>query len=148
MVTEWGSVSSWVSSLLTGSSLVIASFTYYRATGDRRRALDEQERVQAARVSHWWANPRRALVRNSNDVAVTVRAVLPGETSSDPLGLGPGETRELLLSAALEDRWADVALLVIDSHGRRWFRRGDGALDRLTTDEAPPTGPDLRWQSR
>ena len=151
MAAEWGTVSSWVSSLLTGSSLVLAAVTYFRATKDRRRALDESERAQAGRVSLWWANPRRALVRNSNDVAVTVRAVLPdGEASSEPLGLGPGDTRELLLGFALEGRSADLSLLMIDSHGRTWIRRGDGVLEHLTNAGSPPSEPgsDLRWGDR
>ncbi|MEV7623319.1 hypothetical protein [Actinoplanes sp. NPDC089786] len=150
MTTEWGSVSSWVSSLLTGSSLVIAAFTYYRATKDRRRTLDEAERAQAARVTLWWSNPRKARVRNSNDVAVTVRAALPDdEASSDPLGLGPGETRDLMLSVDLEGRSGDLALIVIDSHGRTWIRRGDGVLERLTHAGSPPSaGTQLRWEFR
>jgi hypothetical protein len=151
MAAEWGSVSSWVSSVLTGSSLVIAAFTYYRATKDRRRTLDEAERAQAARISLWWVNPRKALVRNSNDVAVTVRATLPDEEeSSERLGLGPGETRSLLLSAALDERASEVELVMIDSHGRTWIRRGDGRLDRLTSAGSPPPepGPALRWEAR
>lgn len=150
MAVEWGTVSSWVSSLLTGSSVALAAFTYFRATKDRHRALDESERAQAARVSLWWVNPRRALVRNSNDVAVTVRAVLPDDDAgSEPLGLGPGETRELLLSAGLEGRSAGLALMMVDSHGRAWIRNGDGVLDRITSPGPPhEPGPDLRWGDR
>jgi hypothetical protein len=151
MAAERGRVSSWVSSLLTGSSLALAAFTYFRATTDRRRTLDEAERAQAARVSLWWANPRRALVRNSNDVAVTVRATLADdEAGSETLGLGPGETRGLLLSAELDGRSAEVALVMIDSHGRTWIRRGDGILDRITSAGSPPPEPGsgLRWETR
>jgi hypothetical protein len=139
-MADVGSVSSWVSSGLTSVSLSLAAYTYFRASQDRRRD-------QAARVSLWWVNPRKGLVRNSNDVAVTVWALAPDEASSPRLGLGPGETRGLLLPAALDGRAADVALAIVDSYGRSWIRRADGTLDRTSK---PASAPEtlLRWEDR
>lgn len=153
---DWGNVPSWVGSVLTGSSLGIAAVTYWRASGDRRRALDEAERAQAARVSMWWVNPRKAFVRNGNEVAVTVRAFLPdGPVTSDRLGLGPGETRTLQLAAGLDDAPGSVALTVVDSYGRAWIKRADGTLERITAGSPAPdpatrsSSPEkLRWETR
>lgn len=138
-MADVGSVSSWVSSGLTSVSLGLAAFTYFRAGEDRRRA-------QAARVSLWWVNPRRALVRNGNDVAVTVWATVPDAASSERLGLGPGDTRGLLLPAALDGRSSAVALAIIDSYGRCWVRRDGGRLDRVKTTSATETANTLRWE--
>lgn len=147
---DWGNVPSWVGAVLTGSSLGLAAVTYYRAAGDRRRQLDETERSGAARVSLWWLNPRKAMVRNSNDVAVTVQAVLPGTgLASERLGLGPGETRGLLLDGGLGQQSPDVALVVVDAYGRRWIRHADGRLERLgTAGPDATTGTELRWEAR
>jgi hypothetical protein len=145
-----------VGSVLTSSSLGLAAVTYFRTSGDRRRALDEAERAQAARVSLWWVNPRKAFVRNSNDVAVTVRAFIPDRAAtSDRLGLGPGETRALQLSAGLDGESAGVALAVVDSYGRAWIRRADGVLDRVTAESSAPrpatrssSQEKFRWEAR
>ena len=154
-----GNVPSWVGALLTGSSLGVASFTYYRTAGDRRRTQHEAERGQAARVSLWWTNPRKGWVRNGNDVAVTVRAFLraPDGTSwsayTDRIGLGPGETRGLLRSAQTGEAPAPVLLDMVDSYGRAWIRHGDGTLNRRTaadrdSSDQPPLSRDLRWDDR
>ncbi|WP_164842347.1 hypothetical protein [Actinoplanes solisilvae] len=146
---DWGNVPSWVGSVLTGSSLGLAAVTYYRARGDRRRELDDAERAQAAHVTLWWVNPRKALVRNSNDVAVTVRAFVPGHpATTGRLGLGPGETRALQLPVELEGRSGDVALEVGDSYGRSWVRHADGGLERVTTGTATAEPSALRWTER
>lgn len=149
---DWGNVPSWVGSVLTSSSLGLAAVTYFRTSVDRRRVLDEAERAQAARVSLWWDNPRRAFVRNSNDVAVTVRAFVPEQVAtSDGLGLGPGETRALQLPAELAGDAAKVTLAVVDSYGRSWLRHPDGTLARVTTESSAsrssPQGQ-LRWEAR
>jgi hypothetical protein len=143
-MADVGSVSSWVSSGLTSVSLGLASYTYFRASGERRRN-------QAARISLWWVNPRRALVRNSNDVAVSVRAMLAEAATSAWLGLGPGETRGLLLPASFAGRSADVALAMVDSYGRSWIRRDGGALDRAAKPGpalSPEAAETLRWEDR
>jgi hypothetical protein len=152
---NWGDVPSWVGSVLTSSSLGIAAVTYFRTSGDRRRALDEAERAQVARVSLWWVNPRKALVRNSNDVAVNVRAFIADqEATSDRMGLGPGETRALQLSAELDGKRSAVSLAVVDSHGRSWIRRADGTLNRVTTESSASllatrwSQEKLRWEAR
>ncbi|BBH69327.1 hypothetical protein ACTI_60120 [Actinoplanes sp. OR16] len=154
---DWGNVPSWVGSLLTGSSLGLAAVTYYRSGGDRRRQLDETERSGAARVTLWWVNPRKALVRNSNDVAVTVQAIIREDAGKDErsevLGLGPGETRGLLLSADREGKAGAVAVAIVDSYGRSWIRHADGRLDRVTSGSSDSTpGPGsatgLRWEPR
>jgi hypothetical protein len=151
MGLEWGNVPSWVGSVLTSFSIGLAAVSYTRASGDRRRALDEAERAQAARVSLWWVNPRKANVRNSNDVAVTVEVSVAGrDTASDPLGLGPGETRVLQLPAGLAGE--PVALLVVDSYGRRWTRRPDGMLERVTSassvPRSTPSSDRPHWEAR
>ncbi|HEX5202816.1 hypothetical protein ACFQS1_20780 [Paractinoplanes rhizophilus] len=141
-MADVGSVSSWVSSGLTSASLALAAFTYFRAGEDRRRS-------QVARVSIWWINPRRALVRNSNEAAVTVQALVPDTASSERLELGPGETRGLLLPASLDGRAADVALTIVDSYARSWIRRGGGSLKRISKPGPPPeTARTLRWEDR
>jgi hypothetical protein len=151
MSLEWGNVPSWVGSVLTSVSVGLGAITYARSTGDRRRALDDAERAQAARVSLWWENPRKANVRNSNDVAVTVQVFVPDrDGGSEPLGLGPGETRVVQLPAGLAGE--PVALAVVDSFGRRWVRRPGGELERVTSESSAPrstSGPErIRWESR
>ncbi|WP_203830963.1 hypothetical protein [Actinoplanes palleronii] len=154
---DWGNVPSWVGSLLTGSSLALASFTYSRTSGDRRRVLEESERSQAARVSLWWINPRKALVRNSNDVAVTVQAFVEGTEDESPaaasehLGIGPGQTWSLLLPVSSSSAPTRVDLAIVDGYGRRWIRRTGGTLDRITNEESlpalsPQAETPLRWE--
>jgi hypothetical protein len=148
---DWGNVPSWVGSLLTGSSLTLAAVTYARSSGDRHRAIEETERGQAARVSIWWLNPRKAMVRNGNDVAVTVRVLVGDSAASEQLGLGPDETRGLLLPDGLDGQSGAVALTIVDSHGRSWIRRADATLDRVTTASSPPVPPTpegFRWADR
>jgi hypothetical protein len=153
---DWGNVPSWVGTVFTSTSLGLAAVTYARSSDDRRRQRAEAERSQAARVSMWWINPRRAQVRNSNDVAVTVQAAISvggmWSATSDRLGLGPGDERGLLLPGERDGESAQVQLYLIDSYGREWIRRGDGTLTALSAAgvpapaEPPPSqSPELRW---
>jgi hypothetical protein len=149
---DWGNVPSWVGSVLTSFSVGFASITYYRSTNDRRQARDDAERTQAARVSLWWENPRKALVRNSNDVAVTVQVFVEDRDSrSDPLNLSPGETRALQLPVDLADESAAVGLVIVDSYGRSWIRPPYRPLERVTAEHSPPRPSSrerLRWEAR
>ncbi|HET8662222.1 MAG TPA: hypothetical protein VFM55_24970 [Micromonosporaceae bacterium] len=157
---DWGNVPAWVGSLLTGSSLGLAAFTYFRNSAERRQAREDTERAQAARVSSWRANARRAIVHNGNDVAVTVQVfVLGGQAdgrtaASDRVVFGPGETRALALPAYLEDHLVALTLSLVDSYGRAWVRRDSGTLVRVTEgmeghrEEPPDLSSRLRWEDR
>ena len=146
---DWGNVPSWVGSVLTGTSLAIAAGTYARATKDRRRALDDTERSQAARVSMWWVNPTKALVRNGNDVAVVVQAIIPPSAASAQVALAPDETRTLTLRDVRDGESDAVELSIIDSYGRSWIRRG-ATLERVTTGSSVPTpaSEEIHWTDR
>jgi hypothetical protein len=154
---DWGNVPSWVGTVLTSSSLGLAAFTYFRSSRDRRRQLDDAERSQAARVSMWWVNPRRAVVRNGNDVAVTVQAVIADgpETSSERLGLGPGEDRDCSCPAGSTARLGACSCAWPIPFGRSWIRGDDGTLERVNTPtvwalaERPTSrSGGLRWEDR
>jgi hypothetical protein len=77
--------------------------------------------------------------------------MLPDAATSEWLGLGPGETRGLLLPASLAGRSADVALAMVDSYGRSWIRRDGGTLDRAAKPGpalSRETAETLRWEDR
>jgi hypothetical protein len=139
---DWGNVPAWVGSLLTGSSLLIAALTYRRSVAERAREQSDRERSQAANVSAWVVNIRRAQVRNGNDVAVVIQAFFEEDgllAASDQVTLAPGETHALRLPPEYErvaERSGRLALVpslvLVDSAGRSWLRTRDGGLERLS----------------
>lgn len=141
---DWGNVPGWVSSALTGSSLLIAAFTYRRSVAERGREQDDRERQQASRVSIWTVNSRKALIRNGNDVAVVVRAFVDAPSlfaASDRLAIAPETTRSVTLPYEFEriphpggHDAISLPLMVLDSAGRGWLRASDGTLHRLEAD--------------
>ena len=146
---DWGNVPSWVGSLLTGTSLGIAAVTYLRNGRERRRENDERARKQASLVSCWAVNPRRWLVRNGNDVAVSVQVLLDDDTGSEPVTLAPGETRGMRLTAGVTIRTPFPPLVIVDSFGRRWTRRETGELVESTGGRPNPSSPAfLTWDER
>jgi hypothetical protein len=140
---EWGDVPAWVGSILTGTSLLIAAFTYRRSVRDRAHEQEYREREQASRVSVW-ERDHRLYIENSNDVAVTVQPfrqdrlergqwaghepvpVPPRQRISAPSNLGHWEITE-----SGEEFHPTVSLLIVDTTGTTWLRDEAGALTRL-----------------
>lgn len=141
---DWGNVPSWIASTLTGSSMLIAAMTYRRHVKEQARQQWDREREQAGRVSVWLESSRRALIRNGNEVGVTVQAyvdVAGAFAVSDRVACGPGETRELALPYEYERLVTQVgscptpSVLIVDSSGRTWLRTTRGDLRSPTEDE-------------
>ncbi|GAA4687334.1 hypothetical protein [Phytohabitans rumicis] len=141
---DWGNVPAWVGSVMTGSSLMIAAFTYRRSVAERAREQRDRERAQAAKVSAWVVNSRQAQIRNGNDVAVVIQAFFSEGSllaAADQVSFAPGQTRILRLPhdyERLADRSGRLALIpalvIVDSSGRSWLRTGQGGLEALTSD--------------
>jgi hypothetical protein len=142
---DWGNVPSWIGSVLTGTSLFIAAVTYLRHVKDQAREQQARERQQAGRVSAWVVGSRRALIRNGNEVAVTVHAYLdlPGLfAASDPVTCAPGGSCELTLPYEYERHVGEPGrgrptpvLVIVDSSGRPWLRTDRGELRLLSGSE-------------
>jgi hypothetical protein len=138
---DWGNVPAWAGSVMTGSSLLIAAFTYRRSVTERGREQSDRERAQAARISTWLVNSRLALICNGNDVAVVVQAFFDVPmlfAASDRISFAPGQTRGLRLPFEYERLVQHAGrseltptLVIIDSAGQGWMRTGDGDLTRL-----------------
>src|SRR5271165_1935534 len=72
---NWGDVPAWVGSILTGSSILIASLTYRRSVRDRRAEQLDRERAQAALISTWIESDSTLTVANASNAAVAVRVL-------------------------------------------------------------------------
>ncbi len=138
---DWGNVPSWIGSVLTSTSLLIAAVSYRRSVKDKAREQWDREREQAGKVSAWVISSRRALIRNGNDVAVAIQAFFdrPGLFAvSDLHTFAPAETRELTLPYDYErmvqgpgqPRFGP-SLVIVDSAGRTWVRTDRGNLRPL-----------------
>src|SRR5262245_50418814 len=81
---QWGNVPSWIGSVLTSTSLLMASFSYRHSVAERTRAQADRESSQAAKVSTWMVSGRQARISNANEVAVVIRAfvVLPDDATT------------------------------------------------------------------
>jgi hypothetical protein len=141
---DWGNVPSWVGSVLTGSSLLIAAFSYRHSISERTREQADRERGQAMKVSAWVVNSRQACVRNGNDVAVMIRAFVTqtSDAAAQEVSFAPGQTRRLSLPAIYERVAVERGqlalmpwLLIVDSAGRSWLRANEGSLENLSPDE-------------
>jgi hypothetical protein len=143
---DWGNVPAWVGSILTGTSLMIASLTYRRSVKEKEREQTDRERGQASKVTTWLGHGRDdAWVENSNDVAVSVQIFMRrGDEidSSDVIGLGPNEKRSYALAphayyeyrasvGARGDTLPPPSLMIVDSSGRCWLRDEVGQLTAL-----------------
>jgi hypothetical protein len=142
---DWGSVPAWVGSVLTGTSLMIAALSYRRSVAERTREQWDRERRQAAKVSTWVVNSRRALIQNGNDMAITIQAFVDNATllaASDRVSFAPGATRQVALPYEYERMVQESghigpapSLLILDSSGREWVRTETGELDSIDDEE-------------
>lgn len=141
-MSAWGDVPTWVGSVLTGSSLLIASGSYRQSVSDRRSG-------QASLVSAWLAEKGEPLgpggarleedtvfVRNSSTAAVSL-VVLHHDDPTSPGGpkgvsawrsVGPGLT--VSSPSLVSDRQLlPSVLMFVDSSGRPWRRLRSGVLE-------------------
>jgi hypothetical protein len=138
---DWGNVPAWIGSVLTGSSILIASLTYRRSVEDKRREQSERERLQAANVSAWIDRPNGAMyLQNSNDVAVKARIFLEPHIEGQNLvvyeevSIGPKQKTSNELPAwamYLREDSETPSLLIVDSAGAIWIRDSRGKLNRI-----------------
>jgi hypothetical protein len=156
---DWGNVPAWVSSILTGSSLLIAAFSY-------RRSVLDKERDQASKVAAWISiadadDSKKRVLRISNSSDASVYAItaklhqgpeiyveeLPAKSTSTADLPGPQvsstETRRTtlgvsLFAASFETAWntellpqePSPELQFRDAVGRWWQRMPNGQLKR------------------
>ena len=144
MGLNWGDVPAWVGSILTGSSILIASLTYRRSVRDRRVEQLDRERAQAATISTWFESEETLIVANASNAAVKVRVLFEDRFSGKPeiayseLQIGPMSRK------AMEHGWPypyhrdmisdSPGLLIVDAAGAFWRRHSSGKVQRL--DEA------------
>jgi hypothetical protein len=138
---DWGNVPAWVGSVLTGSSILIASLTYRRSVEDKRREQQDRERLQAANVSAWIDLPNgRVYLQNSNDVTIKARIFLEphieGQSSVvfQEVPIGPKQKVHNELpgwATYLREDSETPSVLIVDSAGAIWIRDSRGKLDRI-----------------
>ena len=141
MKLDWGNVPAWVGSILTGSSILIASLTYRRSVRDKREERLNQEREQASKVSAWIDQSQwRVFLQNANDAAVKARVYFEDPSQDwiaayDEKSLGPDERFMAIMPTGPSPQWnsrpSAPALLIVDAAGAIWLRHSSGKLDRL-----------------
>lgn len=157
MTVEWGPVSAWVGSLLTGGSLLMG-FNIMR----RDRARDEaaEARLLSCRI-RGQRNDIVVHVTNAGSLPIhhlAVAVAMPSEVEAaggklprsgaflpvHALDIGPGEEEELRWS---RDEAHPLYVSFTDSSGRRWRRGFDGRLERdRTYDPFPWERVAGRWR--
>jgi hypothetical protein len=142
MGLDWGSVPAWVGSILTGSSILIASLTYRRSVQDRRDEQLNRARAQAAKVSAWVnRGDIKVFLQNANDTAVKARVFFEERLDDEESAyleehVGPNQRK-----SSRTPSWLDVdepitpALLIVDGVGAVWLRHSNGKLDRLNEED-------------
>lgn len=153
MGLNWGDVPAWVGSILTGSSILIASLTYRRSVRDRRAEQLDRERVQVAMVSTWIEQGARLTVANASNSAVKLRVIFENRLSGKPeiaygeLQIGPmgGMTTErgLPVGSGKDLNYESPGLLIVDAAGAIWRRHSSGKVERL--DEAGRESLEQEW---
>jgi len=153
---DWGTVPAWIGSILTGSSILLATLTYRRSVRDRAHEQEYREGEQARRISAWIdTNNYCVCIENSNDVALRVQAYFEFRLDSADKGAGfkevaaPPRQRILADMAQLGEvpqveplQLGEVpqvaplfnstpALLILDAAGCSWLRDGTGSLRKL-----------------
>jgi hypothetical protein len=153
MGLNWGDVPAWVGSILTGSSILIASLTYRRSVRDRRAEQLDRERAQVAMVSTWLEQGARLTVANASNSAVKLRVIFEDRLSGKPeiaydeLQIGPmgamTTERGLPLVSGLDLNYESPGLLIVDAAGAIWRRHSSGKVERL--DEAGRDSLEQEW---
>lgn len=162
MSVEWGPVSSWVGSLLTGGSLLLG-FNIMRRDRARDEAADARllsckvrgEKHQlVVRVTNAGTQPihhlTTAMASQSQIDAAGGR--IPASITSWPdhgLDIAPGAKDEIVLSVSRtdDDRLVPFYVSFTDPSGRRWRRWLDGTLERNRTyDPLPWERVTRRWE--
>jgi hypothetical protein len=126
---DWGTVPTWVGSVLTGSSLLIAALAY-------RRGVREREFDQARKISAWYTFERIAALHVVNHSEAAVYVVSAGRPNDWKfLGVIPpgGEETHNLADPhyfAGADYLSAPSLFFRDAVGRYWERNERGRLVR------------------
>lgn len=141
---DWGNVPSWVAAVSTGTSLLVATATYARNSGERKREREEREKREVRRVSAWVDEPTRCVyIENQNDAAILVTCAISRWALREGKEQGVAMVASALCSETLpphtkrryvgnildngEFSGASLAtisrLMVLDTAGLTWVRR-------------------------